>query len=450
VDVLTYQLPGNAGCESDAAQFILDIHSEVFADAGSDISFCFGENNVTIGSPGQAGLSYTWIPSSLLSDAGVAEPTIDLTNLSNEDQILTFTLTVSDGVCTAQDQVTVTLLSRPEVTLPALTEICEGETVTFSIDPNLACEWSPSNLFNDNSSNNPTIAPIANASIQLLVTNSNGCESIATAQVNTQPLPILDFEISPESACSPLLVDQIWSEAIGRDYDILWSSGNGDQDVGIDFLFNYTEPGVYSIGLNVSNGFGCTRDTIFENIIEVFPNPEADFTISPDPISNINNVGTFQNTSLDVSTFNWFVNDVLSSNTELLIYEFPLDAAGNYQVCLVVENEYECRASKCEVINLKSDFTFYAPNAFTPDNDGTNDFFRPELIGFDLSTYSMKVFDRWGSEVFSTNDINNPWIGNIRNGEYYANQGVYNWIVEVKVDRIADFKTFKGSVLLLR
>ncbi len=450
VDVISYELPGNAGCSPDAATFILDIHSEVFADAGEDISFCFGENDIVIGSPAQAGLSYSWIPSALLSNPNVANPLIDLSDLENQDQNLLFTLTVTDGVCTAQDQVSVTLFATPEVSLPALLQVCEGEEISYSVDSNLSCQWSPANLFDDNTSNNPVIIPFENVLVQLVAVNNNGCEGTATSQIEVQPLPLIDFEMEPQTACSPLIVDLTWSEAAGRNYDILWTSDNGDEDIGIDFLFNYTEPGTYSIALNVSNNFGCTQDTTFENIIEVYPNPEADFTYSPNPISVINNVVTFQNSSIDVSSFNWFVNDVPLSNLESLVYEFPTENSGNYQVCLVVENEYECRSSKCEVINLKSDFSFYAPNAFTPDNDGLNDFFRPELVGFDLSTYSMRIFDRWGTQVFSTNDINDPWIGNIRNGDYYATQGIYNWIVEVKVDRIADFKTFKGSVLLIR
>jgi gliding motility-associated-like protein len=450
IDVIVYELAGNLGCAPDAAQFFIDVHSEVTADAGENISLCFGETNVQIGSQGLPNLSYSWIPSSLLSDYNDPMPIITLNGLNNEDQFLIFTLAVTDGVCTAQDEVEVTIHATPEVIIPTNIEICNGENISYNIDPNLSCIWTPSNLFQDFTSNTPTISPAQDVVLNLLVENQNGCQSNETSSIEVRPLPLIDFEMEPHSACSPLVVEQTWNSAAGLDYDIEWNSGNGDQDAGIDFLFNYTEAGVYSINLSVSNSFGCVSDTTYENVIEVFPNPIADFSYSPNPPSIINNIVFFENNSSSATTFEWTLDSQVLGNEENLLYEFPGDRAGDYTICLEITNEFGCEATHCEYLEIKNDFTFYAPNAFTPDDDGLNDVFKPELIGFDVSTYSLKIFDRWGTLVFSTNDISEPWIGNVRNGDYYAMQGVYNWIVEVKVDRLADFKTFKGSVMLLR
>jgi gliding motility-associated-like protein len=450
VDVLTYEIGGNVGCAPDAAQFIIDIQAEVTADAGSDVSLCFGESNIQIGSNAQPNLMYSWVPSALLSNAQSANPVITLNGLSNENQEIVFTLSVSDGICEATDEVVVTILEIPTVSINAFVEVCLGEEVSYSIDPGLNCTWSPTDLFLNPSENSPTITPLTSANVSVLVENSNGCTTESSGEIIVRPLPVIDFEIIPSANCAPLIAEDTWNNAAGLDYSIQWNGGNGDDDFGLDFLFNYTAAGSYDIGLSVSNEFGCIRDTIYENAVVVYPNPIAEFSYSPNPPSIINNVVLFQNESVSVASYEWYIDDARVGEGETLTYEFPNDRSGDYTVCLRVENEFVCEAVHCEYIELETDFAFFAPNAFTPDGDGLNEFFIPELLGFDLSTYSLKIFDRWGTLVFSTNDASEPWIGNVRNGDYYAQQGVYNWIVEVKVDRLADFKTFTGSVLLVR
>lgn len=71
---------------------------------------------------------------------------------------------------------------------------------------------------------------------------------------------------------------------------------------------------------------------------------------------------------------------------------------------------------------LKPPAHVYFPNAFSPDGDGTNDEFGP--VGHYIDEFEMTVFDRWGTEVFSTNSMDDLWTGTI-NGGSIANTGVY-------------------------
>lgn len=64
----------------------------------------------------------------------------------------------------------------------------------------------------------------------------------------------------------------------------------------------------------------------------------------------------------------------------------------------------------------------YFPNAFTPDGDGINDVFGP--VGHYIEDFEMTIFDRWGSEVFTTRDMTVPWDGRVR-GTSRAVNGVY-------------------------
>jgi gliding motility-associated-like protein len=71
----------------------------------------------------------------------------------------------------------------------------------------------------------------------------------------------------------------------------------------------------------------------------------------------------------------------------------------------------------------------FVPNAFSPNGDGSNDIFRPR--GYTLENMEFWVYDRWGEEVFHSNDKNFGWDGTVNgqaavSGNYmYMLKGVY-------------------------
>jgi gliding motility-associated-like protein len=89
----------------------------------------------------------------------------------------------------------------------------------------------------------------------------------------------------------------------------------------------------------------------------------------------------------------------------------------------------------------------YVPNSFTPDGDGINDFFF--CYGHDLSTFELTIFNKWGELVYQSDDITKPWDGSVKNGDYYAPDGVYPYFLKAvdKKDRVIERK---GSVQIIR
>ncbi|MPM23377.1 hypothetical protein SDC9_69849 [bioreactor metagenome] len=80
------------------------------------------------------------------------------------------------------------------------------------------------------------------------------------------------------------------------------------------------------------------------------------------------------------------------------------------------------------LVMIKPSFSFYLPNTFSPNGDGRNDIFRPYGTGWDLDTYSMRIYSRWGKLVFSTTDVSHGWDGKLDNGTE-AQQEVYTVMV---------------------
>jgi gliding motility-associated-like protein len=72
-------------------------------------------------------------------------------------------------------------------------------------------------------------------------------------------------------------------------------------------------------------------------------------------------------------------------------------------------------------------FELRIPNVFSPNGDGVNDFFAVELRGHGF--YHIQIFNRWGQQVYESNDPEKPWDGRF-NGTLLA-EGVYMAIVNV-------------------
>jgi gliding motility-associated-like protein len=96
-------------------------------------------------------------------------------------------------------------------------------------------------------------------------------------------------------------------------------------------------------------------------------------------------------------------------------------------------------------ISILKDPNLFHPTAFTPNGDNLNDNFT--VFGQYVVGFELKIFNRWGELLFTTDDILEGWDGTFRNTE--MPEGTYTFIAHI-TDRAG--RTFKrsGSVLLLR
>jgi gliding motility-associated-like protein len=98
-------------------------------------------------------------------------------------------------------------------------------------------------------------------------------------------------------------------------------------------------------------------------------------------------------------------------------------------------------------------YTFYPmmdlfiPNAFTPNNDGINDYF--QAYGHEIFTFEIWIYNRWGEMVYHSNDINESWTGSHIGGGYFVPDGQYGYYAKaVGVRQDAIEKT--GSITVYR
>ena len=91
-------------------------------------------------------------------------------------------------------------------------------------------------------------------------------------------------------------------------------------------------------------------------------------------------------------------------------------------------------------------YPLYLPNAFTPNNDGVNDVFKAE--GVNIRGYQMHIYNRWGQLIFTSDDPQEPWLGNVQGGDHYAPDGLYMW--KVRFDNWDGPRWLEGHVTLFR
>jgi gliding motility-associated-like protein len=87
----------------------------------------------------------------------------------------------------------------------------------------------------------------------------------------------------------------------------------------------------------------------------------------------------------------------------------------------------------------------FVPNTFTPNGDGANDVLRVFAIG--LKEFDLRIYDRWGTLVFASRDINTTWDGTY-NGRR-LNSGVYIYQLQATLQNDDPLLKY-GDVNLLR
>lgn len=91
----------------------------------------------------------------------------------------------------------------------------------------------------------------------------------------------------------------------------------------------------------------------------------------------------------------------------------------------------------------------YIPNAFTPNDDGKNDGFHVLFpLGCSIQDFQLDIFNRWGTEVFTTTNISAKWDGNFK-GEK-QNMDVYMYQLKYRAGTNGKIQYRKGDVTLVR
>ncbi|MGF2411897.1 T9SS type B sorting domain-containing protein [Ferruginibacter sp.] len=116
-------------------------------------------------------------------------------------------------------------------------------------------------------------------------------------------------------------------------------------------------------------------------------------------------------------------------------------------VQLIVTNNIGCSDTATQTIKVVGNCYIAVPNAFTPNNDGLNDYLYP-LNAYKAKDLIFKVYNRFGQLVFQTTDWTNKWDGKFKGQG--ADPATYVWILQYTHVDTGKRVEQKGTTILLR
>jgi PKD repeat protein len=339
--------------------------------------------------------------------------------------------------------------------------ICEGECVNMTAAASggtnpITIEWYEvptaigGTTIGPNGTSN-TYCPTNTTSVYVYANDGCAFPASDTLNITVFPLPNVGFTVSDQNGCAPVTVSFTNTTSPALSANCIWTMDDGTTiPICGNQVYTYTEVGTYSPSLYVISADGCSATYTIPAPIEVYGYPTAEFTWAPEPADVLNPIVNFSNGSTDAVGYYWDFGPYGASIDVNPNFTFPDEDLAEFPVCLTASNEFGCTDTACHTVTMNSVLQVWVPNAFTPEQDGLNEIFLPIIKGAKPDGYHFMIFDRWGTLIFESFDIGEPWIGDIRGGNGFAQDGTYVWRLEVQPLADRSLKVFTGFVTVLR
>ncbi|CAN5672959.1 hypothetical protein BH10BAC3_BH10BAC3_13180 [soil metagenome] len=256
-------------CGTTAATATVNISGKPVAQAGADRALCSG-SKTQLGAPG-SGYTYSWKPSTFLSNTSIADPTITpVYSGSSVADTLQYVLTVSAGAnCVSTDTVNVIVKPSPAViVLPAATSICTGSSALLTASGADQYVWSPSTGLSTINQATTTASPSSTTTYTVAGSLANGCGNTTTVLVSV--VSFTPANAGPDqNYCSGQSVT-IGTTDAGMNYS--WSPTTGLSNpnravTSVNFINNFSADTTLKYVLTASAGANCSgTDTVLVKV----------------------------------------------------------------------------------------------------------------------------------------------------------------------------------------
>lgn len=395
----TYTVTANSQCgTATSAPVTVSTIPGPTANITGNTSFCAGDSVLLTAS---GGTSYVW-------STGATGSAIYATTAG------TYTVTATNQCgSVVSAPLTITVTNGPTAQISGNASYCEGDSTLLTASGGTGYLWSTGATSTSIYVTSPGIYTVGTA-------NQCGQAISAPFTVTESPLPVA--QISGNTTFCPGQSVQLTASG-GAGYQ--WSTGAQTTAISVN------TSGTYS----VTTGNACGTDVASVTVTEV--SIQAHFTASPLTGNAPLPVDFTNSSSANAVTTDWTFGDGATANSGNPSHTYMNE--GEYTVTLLVTSAEGCTDSEnllITVLNMPSSLTI--PNVFTPNGDGSNDFFVVEAER--LENYHLLLFNRWGNLLRETTDWQDGWDGTI-NGEK-ASEGTYFYQLEaIGLDR----KAYKQS-----
>lgn len=279
-----------------------------------------------------------------------------------------------------------------------------------------------------------------------LTITENNCTVSYSDSVEVILNPIISIDFEGAEGCPPLIVNFENESTAETPLYFMWSFGDGSVSYDESPEHIYYQTGMYDVTLLASTASGCivSLTEILDDAVVVYPVPDPGFLIEPQIVNILDPLVAVENVSGDLNDCMYITSDGATYND--CDFQHAFSQSGQQWIQQFVTNEYGCVSSILGYVNVEG-YTFFAPNSFTPNQDGINDVWIPVSTG--ITEYKLQIFNRWGEVIFETTDSTMAWTGSVDGGDHFAQDGVYEWQVTFR-DLMLFSHEFKGHVVLIR
>ena len=443
LDTTTFIRRADNNACSDTSSITLNAIPPEIPLSLNDTAACPGETfQVFVLDPNVMDLE--WMPSTGLSCTNCPDPMVTV-----QAEPITYMLTGNKEDCPVTAQLTVNPLPTFLIpVIPPQATGCEGDQVQLDINDagltnlNIAVTEGDATV-SCTDCNNPVVTIIGSGQIVVTadIADSSGCGAFAII-----PYGIGDVEtmLIVESLCrdEPTPIDL---SIYGFENPVVVDDGGIADCDNTDCVVTIGSLGgeIVVESDDYAEGF-CGKETTIRFI--PFPNDEG-------MIVALDSMPYGQGQSITVqldpagppgTQYEWYVDGVLQDDTgNPAIITFGTQMA-QAEVKVVWINSQGCMQMATMTYELVEPGIQF-PNAFTPNNDGTNDMFRPQVTGPAVLD-ELLVFNRWGQVVYEGSDPDG-WDGRFKGElappEVYAYVGMFRFPNGDKIE-------YKGDVTLIR
>jgi gliding motility-associated-like protein len=404
---------------------------------------------VVLGPAAQSGFNYSWNTSQGISDSTIANP------IALPATDTTYMLRIKMPYCkdsAFQKVFRDSLL----LSLPSDTDVCSNVGVIQLLANSGGTAgtfwWSSQRNFTDTLNSFPLDSSISfSPAAQFLnmyyvrLSSRKGCrlEDSVAVRVN-------EFAIYTDTAERICLGDSIWIRVRSRvpndRLEAVWSPTNYmlTKYDSTDVLLRPEKPGLYRV--ETENSIKCrSRDSV-SVFVSQFDSTLARIEVQEDTLLKGNRTVI----ELFPKGYGYQITPAENLSDPYADVSFVAPSATTlYDVEIYDPQMPDCRVKRARrivVIELNcADPDIYVPNTFTPNNDGANEFML--VRGRYISELKFIIYDRWGAEVFRTEQQQTGWDGNYKGAP--ASTDVYMYYLYVKCADGQEYET-KGDITIMR
>jgi gliding motility-associated-like protein len=415
------------------------IAGAVNADFNYTIGFGCVKDTVFFTHPGNAATNWIWDfgdpASGPLNTSTAQNPSHIYTSFGQKN----ISLTVSNNICSnsitkqadLNNQISAGFNISPKDSVCLNTPLIFISTATGN---NLNYLWNFDNSQTSLLQNPPPVNYLqaGNYNVVYTIINNYNCSLVVQKTVTILPLPAVNFVVSAGKICEKQSVTFSLLNANTID-KYVWNFGDAsNNNTSLNPIHNYTTAGTYLASLVATNKFCGTNKKEIPIQVIALPTVELGEDLTLCPLKSI----TLTPNTNPLLKYLWSTGQTTPA--------IQFDAVQSAKIKVSITNDI-CVAKDSIFIKVLQSCKIYIPNAFTPNGDGNNDFFK--VFNADLTKdFILEVYNRYGQKIFISNNPLSRWDGTLKGTA--AEPGTYLWMLKYK--DAGEQILLRGTTVLIR